>query len=74
MKDNGMKMSRHDHKRVDPQSLALVTEPEAVRDDPARFFWNEDRKPLDDGPRDVVDGSIGSDAISFHWSSPLLEV
>lgn len=71
VKDNCMKMSRHDHKRVDPQSLVLVTEPEAVRDDSARFFCNEDRKPLHNGPCDVIDGSIGSDAISFHWSSPL---
>jgi hypothetical protein len=54
IEDDCMNVRRHDHKRIHAELLLLVTEAEAVRDDPTRLFTDEDWQPIDNAESDKV--------------------
>ncbi len=59
-------MRGHDDERVDTEVLLTVTEIEAIADDTAWFFADEDRQLLDDREGEEIDGIVLENAVGFH--------
>src|SRR5579884_1108665 len=74
IKHDQVQMRRHDDEGVDAQVLLAMAKSQAIRDDLASSFADEDGQPLDDGVRDEIDGGFGVNAVTLHDDDCRLEL
>ncbi len=61
-----MQVGGHDNKSIDAKLFLAITKVQAVCDNGAGFWGDENGEPFDDGVGQVIDGGLGVDAIAFH--------
>ncbi len=66
VEQNGMQVGGHDDIGIHAQEFIADAEVEAVGNDLAGSFIDEDREPVHDGEGDIINGDVFDDTVTFH--------